>query len=61
MVRMVYVAVGVASFMNSGMHDAINKCSSKCFRYFTIIPKYMTYFAMELGFCKHGLDVSMAV
>ena len=53
--------VCLASIISSGIKSAINKCSSKCIRSSTIIPQYMTYFAIEYGLCRHGPNVSMAV
>ena len=39
--------VCVASALNMCIENATNKCSSKYFRTSTIIPQYMTKFAME--------------
>ena len=46
MARMVYVAV-VASVINRNIHDATKNVVLNAFRSYTIIPNYMTYFAMK--------------
>ena len=50
-----------SQFINSGIHDAINKCSSKCFSIFYDYTKVHDLLCDGISLCKHGLNVSMAV
>ena len=56
----VYV-VRVASVLNSGIFFCTNNCRPSAFRTSTIIPQYMTKFAMDQVGDKPGLKVSITV